>query len=175
SASQSFYSYFRCTPGDTLGRTLPDTDGHHLDTAEVRALLDRLRSGDHNIAGQQITIDLEALGKRTLLVTAAELQDSGIADKQILISFDDITDFKKSEQQLAAAKRAAELANLSKSRFLAAASHDLRQPLQTFRLLQGALRQQIKDEEALTLLDKTERADETMTVRTSTLLATNQL
>src|SRR5262249_22143351 len=115
SASQSFYSYFRCTPGDTLGRTLPDTDGHHLDTAEVRALLDRLRSGDRNIVGQQITVDLEALGQRTLLVTAAELQNCGIADKQILMSFDDISGFKRSEQQLAAAKRAAELANLSKS------------------------------------------------------------
>jgi len=74
-----------------------------------------------------------------------------------------------------AAKRAAELANLSKSRFLAAASHDLRQPLQTFKLLQGALRQQIKDEEALTLLDKAERAVETMAGMLATLLDINQL
>ena len=37
---------------------------------------------------------------------------------------------KKSEQQLYKAKETAELANTSKSRFLAAASHDLRQPLQ---------------------------------------------
>jgi two-component system CheB/CheR fusion protein len=37
---------------------------------------------------------------------------------------------KKSEQQLYKAKQTAELANTSKSRFLAAASHDLRQPLQ---------------------------------------------
>jgi two-component system CheB/CheR fusion protein len=175
SASQSFYSYFRCTPGDTLGRTLPDTDAHHLDTAEIRALLDRLRSGEHNIAGQQITVDVDLLGKRTLLLTAAELQDSSIGNKQILISFDDISDFKRAEQQLAAAKRAAELANLSKSRFLAAASHDLRQPLQTFKLLQGALRQQIKDEEALTLLDKADRAVETMAGMLATLLDINQL
>src|SRR5262249_26278770 len=94
SASQSFYSYFRCTPGDTLGRTLPDTAAHHLDTAEVRALLDHLRRGERNIAGQEITVDVDVLGKRTLLVTAAEFQDSSIADKQILISFDDISDFK---------------------------------------------------------------------------------
>jgi len=175
SASRAFYSYFRCTPGDTLGRPLPDTDAHHLDIPDVRALLDRLRRGDRHIEGQEITLDLEMLGQRTLLVTAEELQDSGITDRQILISFDDISDFKRTEQQLDAAKRAAELANLSKSRFLAAASHDLRQPLQTLKLLQGALGQQVKDGEALRLLERSERAIETMGGTLATLLDINQL
>lgn len=42
----------------------------------------------------------------------------------------DITERKRTEQALAQTKEAAELANTSKTRFLAAASHDLRQPLQ---------------------------------------------
>src|SRR5262249_52236642 len=46
------------------------------------------------------------------------------------------------ERRLEEALRAAELADRSKSSFLAAASHDLRQPLQTLRFLQGALEQQ---------------------------------
>jgi PAS domain S-box-containing protein len=42
----------------------------------------------------------------------------------------DITERKNLEQTLAKAKQIAEEANISKTRFLAAASHDLRQPLQ---------------------------------------------
>jgi Na+/proline symporter/signal transduction histidine kinase len=42
-------------------------------------------------------------------------------------------------EQLAAAKRAAEAANVGKTRFFAAASHDLLQPLHVARILTGAL------------------------------------
>ena len=51
-----------------------------------------------------------------------------------------------------AAKALAEKANLGKSRFLAAASHDLRQPLQTISLLQGILAKRVKDEGTLKLV-----------------------
>ena len=46
----------------------------------------------------------------------------------------DVTRRQHTEEELRAAKRSAEAANLTKSRFLAAASHDLRQPLQAARL-----------------------------------------
>lgn len=52
----------------------------------------------------------------------------------------DITERKTIEAELIGAKQAAENANLAKSRFLAAASHDLRQPLQAISLFNDALR-----------------------------------
>ena len=46
-----------------------------------------------------------------------------------------------------AVTRQAELATPAKSRFLAAASHDLRQPLQTLTLLQGLLVRAVQGDE----------------------------
>ena len=51
----------------------------------------------------------------------------------------DTTERQTIENELIAAKRAAEHANRSKSSFLAAASHDLRQPLQAISLFNDAL------------------------------------
>lgn len=50
--------------------------------------------------------------------------------------------------QVEAAHRAAEQANVSKSRFFAAASHDLRQPLHSLGLFATALRERVADGEA---------------------------
>lgn len=51
----------------------------------------------------------------------------------------DITEQQRSRDELIAAKANAEKANLAKSRFLAAASHDLRQPLSALALYVGVL------------------------------------
>jgi CheY-like chemotaxis protein len=70
------------------------------------------------------------------------------------------------EQQLAdavAALAQASRANAAKSRFLAAASHDLRQPLQALRLLNAALQEYLlTDDMALNILRDSERALEVM-------------
>lgn len=51
----------------------------------------------------------------------------------------DITEGKQAEVELIAAKHTAETASLAKTRFLAAASHDLRQPIQAINLFNDAL------------------------------------
>ena len=57
----------------------------------------------------------------------------------------DITEQKRIESETAAAKAEAERANQAKSKFLAAASHDLRQPVQSLVLLMALAERQIAD------------------------------
>jgi two-component system CheB/CheR fusion protein len=69
--------------------------------------------------------------------------DNGV--EGVVITFTDISDQKHIGQALQAAKQEAESATAAKSRFLAAASHDLRQPLQTLKLLQSLLVDSLED------------------------------
>lgn len=72
----------------------------------------------------------------------------------------DITDRKRVEATLRKAHDSAERANEAKTRFLAAASHDLRQPYQAMRLLLHALACRQTDEQSKAIA---RRLDEAMT------------
>ena len=175
SAGRSFYRLFDASPEDTVGRLLPDSDAHHLDVPALRAFLDRVKGGGGDAENCEIEIDLPALGRRTLIVTAKPVREEGTATRWILVSLNDITDYRRSEQQLPAAKQAAEQANLAKSRFLAAASHDLRQPLQTLTLLHDVLHGQLKDEKAAELAHRAQQTLDSMSGMLDALLDINQL
>ena len=71
----------------------------------------------------------------------------------VVITYEDVTERRRTAEALTAAKRQAELASVAKSRFLAAASHDLRQPLQTLALLQGLLAKKVVGEKAQKLVE----------------------
>jgi len=77
--------------------------------------------------------------------------------------------------QLRAAKAAAERANRGKSRFLAAASHDLRQPLQTIELLHGVLERRLVDPESRATLAQLDAAVVHITELLDSLLEVNRL
>ena len=93
----------------------------------------------------------------------------------VVITFSDITGRRQAADALGEAKRQAELANVAKSRFLAAASHDLRQPLQTLTLLQGLLAKTVKIEKAKILTARLADTLGTMSAMLNTLLDINQI
>ena len=70
--------------------------------------------------------------------------------ESILLRFDNL----ELVNRLTKEKDAAEKANIAKSKFLAAASHDLRQPLHALSLLTGALAERIHYKEVKGIVDK---------------------
>jgi PAS domain S-box-containing protein len=87
----------------------------------------------------------------------------------------DVTERKRFDEELSLAWKTAEMADRAKSSFLAAASHDLRQPLQTLKLLQAALEPHHPSGEARKLVAGIGQSLDTMTSILSSLLDVNRL
>ncbi|MBR1237297.1 ATP-binding protein [Bradyrhizobium sp. AUGA SZCCT0182] len=87
----------------------------------------------------------------------------------------DVTTRKQFEQEVSRAWKSAASADQAKTSFLSAASHDLRQPLQTLRFLQSALEPHLPHGEARTLVGGIARSLDTMSSILSSLLDVNRL
>jgi two-component system, chemotaxis family, CheB/CheR fusion protein len=160
---------FNIIPGD-IGRPLSDlhswaiTDGDLPN--EARTVLRTLQPIDHEI-------ETENGGYYLRRVMPYRTQSNDI--EGVVITFSDMTDRRRVAVELGVAKRHAEQANAAKSRFLAAASHDLRQPLQTLVLLQGLLARHIQSERGQVLLGRLDETLSGMSGMLNALLDVNQI
>lgn len=154
---------------------------------EFATLLDRLRDdlqfhdgfdaehlskwADHSIRRRPMAFEVSRSDGQVFNVFAQEMPDRGF-----VISFTDVTaereaaralyemnEFlerrvKDRTQELGVALAEAERANASKSRFVAAASHDLLQPLSAAKLFMSSLPDTVDNPDALHIIAKTETA-----------------
>lgn len=87
----------------------------------------------------------------------------------------DVTDRRHIVQVMRAALLEADRANAAKGRFLATASHDLRQPLQALQLLNAALLEQVHDGDPRELIERQGEALDTMSRLVNALLDISRL
>ncbi|MGH8290448.1 MAG: ATP-binding response regulator, partial [Steroidobacteraceae bacterium] len=124
-----------------------------------------------------IDLDLRLLHKDGREIPV-EISLSPIRDGERLLvaaAIRDVTDRKRIESELKQAREAADRANLAKSRFLATASHDLRQPLQMLSLLNGTLRRTVRSPVAIEAVAQQGQAIEAMSRLTNALLDISKL
>jgi two-component system CheB/CheR fusion protein len=159
---------FSVIPGD-IGRPLADlhslaTDGELL--GDARTVLRDFLPIERQIESRNgVCFVRRILPYRT--------HNNGV--EGVVITFTDTTDQTHIGQALVAAKQEAELANAAKSRFLAAASHDLRQPLQTLKLLQSLLLDSIEDTHQRELTARVGETIAAMSGMLNALLDINQI
>ena len=161
-------SLFSIIPSD-LGRPLSDLNSLAADSAllaDARMVLRTLTPIEREIEARS-----GAWYVRRVLPYRTELSKS----EGVVITFVDMTERRHVADELEVAKRQAELANVAKSRFLAAASHDLRQPLQTLALLQGLLAKNVEGERAQKLVARIDVTLSAITGMLNALLDINQI
>ncbi|MEL6837893.1 MAG: PAS-domain containing protein [Pseudomonadota bacterium] len=130
-----------------------------------------LRWANRRSRRNRIAFEVTRSNTQTLSVFGQEMPDRGF-----VISFTDVTSERDAARALARmnetlergviarteelgeALAEAERANASKSRFVAAASHDLLQPLSAAKLFMSSLSDQLQDPSALVMLGKAENA-----------------
>ncbi|MFN5759505.1 MAG: chemotaxis protein CheB [Sphingomonadaceae bacterium] len=161
-------SLFNLIPGD-IGRPMADlhplsSDANLLDDADI-------------VLKQHTTIERELqpadgtwFVRRILPYSAHDSSVEGV-----VITFQNITDRKKALEAVELGRQQAERANIAKSRFLASASHDLRQPLQSLRLIQELLAMTVADEKSIRLVERLDATLATMGEMLDVLLDINQI
>ncbi len=161
-------SLFNLIPGD-VGRPLTDLKSLSADQ--------ELSADAHNVLESLDAVDREIETTRGVWFVRRilpYLADDGKVEG-VVLTFTDISERKEIRQALEEARRLADRANAAKSRFLAAASHDLRQPLQTLALLQGLLAKMVEKPKAQQLVARVDETLGAMTGMLDTLLDINQI
>jgi two-component system CheB/CheR fusion protein len=159
---------FNVIPGD-VGRPLTDLHSLSADNHLASDAQAVLKGSD------PIEREIEVPGGHWFLRQILPYLSHDRKIEGVVITFTDITERKHTAQALQETKREAELANIAKSRFLAAASHDLRQPLQALTLVQALLAQMVEGEKAPRLVERLGQTLDAMSGMLNVLLDINQV
>jgi two-component system, chemotaxis family, CheB/CheR fusion protein len=152
-ASNAFCELVGATPQDAAGRGLRDVGNRLLNSPGLEEFLDMIEPGsttaDHHY---QLEIDKGLPGGRAFSLTAQRIPERLASGTTIVVIEEVSSSASASDTADSLTSRTDQRAQFS----IAAADHDLRQPLQTLGLLQGVLAAREKDPDLRALVARFE-------------------
>src|SRR5580700_7595199 len=128
SGNRAFYQTFQVSLEETEDSLIYELGNGQWDIPDLRTLLEDIVPKSSVFNDFQLEHDFPAIGRRVMLLNARKLQ-AGHHGELLVLAMEDVTERRRSEEEVAKAKEAAETANRTKSLFLANMSHELRTPL----------------------------------------------
>ena len=98
-ASRSFYATFKVSPEDTQGSLLYALGDGQWDIPELRVLLEKIIPEQGEIKGHEVEHEFPGLGQRTMRLNARQVFYEGGSHATILLSMEDVTDWRILERE----------------------------------------------------------------------------
>ncbi len=167
-----YEKHFRRKREDIIGLTVEELHGSSS-YEQVKPVIDRALSGETVFYEQWI--DYRVAGRT--FVCGSMIPDFSPAGEVegFFTMVQDMTGKKRAEDTMAKAKELAEMASASKSRFLAAASHDLRQPMQALAMFVDVLAGRSHDVENTEIIEKIQASSKSLQGLLNSLLDISKL
>ena len=128
STNPAFYNYFRTNQEDTEGFSIFEIGNSSWNTAEFKEVVLKKISRNETVENAKIQFSLQPDRKKTMLVTAALIEDS-MPEGMILIAFEDITEIEQKSEFLYAKNEELRSYSTQLEAFTIAASHNLLDPV----------------------------------------------
>ncbi|MDZ7776167.1 MAG: PAS domain S-box protein, partial [Bacteroidales bacterium] len=105
-ASRSFYTFFKVTAEETIGKLIYELGNHQWDIPKLRELLEKIIPEKNSFDNYEVEHNFSAIGRRVMHLNARQVKRAFGKEKVILLAIEDITERKGKEDTLKETHRA---------------------------------------------------------------------